>query len=276
MMINKNTTSKKIIEFNSRVNSNSVVNDEYRKLNINFPLDNITILPGQFFHLLCPDKSGLTSYLRRPMSIYNFDYKSHEIEFLYKIHGTGTFTLSHLKKGEYLNVLGPLGNNFFIDENWNNILIVARGVGLATLLPVAKVSHEKKIKLTAILSARSPELLMSKKLFESFGAKLITITDAERNSSVENLENLINNQIRHEKIDCLFTCGSNRILTLLKKICIKHKIMGQIALEQQMACGLGMCFCCVREFIVDKKQIYKRVCKEGPIFNIIETQPWIT
>ena len=264
----------KVLEYKSKIKTNIKINKEYRLLKINFPLRNVKILPGQFFHLLCPSINDISPYLRRPMSIYNFDYDANEVEFLYKIHGSGTHTLSKLKKNDYLNVLGPLGNSFTISREWKNILIVARGVGLATLLPVAKIASSKKINVIAILSARSPDLIMSREMFNQFGAVTRIITDSEGNSSVSDLENLIKMLMKRNNIDCFFTCGSNRILNLLKKICLEHKIKGQIALEQQMACGLGMCYCCVREFEVKYKKIYKRVCKEGPVFNIVETKPW--
>ena len=113
----------KVLEYKCRVNSNIKINNDYRLLNIKFPLKNIKILPGQFFHLLCPSYDDVTPYLRRPMSIYNFNYNKNEIEFLFKIHGEGTYTLSNLKKNEFLNVLGPLGNNFIIKINIRTILL---------------------------------------------------------------------------------------------------------------------------------------------------------
>ena len=78
----------------------------------------------------------------------------------------------------------------------------------------------------------------------------------------------------NQGVDAFFTCGSNRILKLLKKVCELNNIPGQIALEQQMACGIGMCFCCVRPFEIGDKIIQKRVCKEGPVFRVSEALPW--
>jgi dihydroorotate dehydrogenase electron transfer subunit len=115
---------------------------------------------------------------------------------------------------------------------------------------------------------------MSLDLLRSYGANIIPVTDADGSSSVENLELIINTFVVEQGVDAFFTCGSNRILKLLQQICKREDIPGQIALEQQMACGLGMCFCCVRPFNVEGKIIHRRVCNEGPVFNLMESQPW--
>ena len=54
----------------------------------------------------------------------------------------------------------------------------------------------------------------------------------------------------------------------------EHGIPGQVALEQQMACGLGMCFCCVREFRVHGTVVHRRVCWDGPVFDLLEAVSW--
>lgn len=263
-----------IFECDCTVVDNITINTEYRHLILDAPPEALNIHPGQFFHLLCPPVDGAISYLRRPMSIYNFDKDAGRIEFLYKIHGKGTFALSTLKGGDRLSILGPLGIGFSVEEDWENLVLVARGVGLATLAPLARHAVENGKKLTAICSARTPEHLMSLDLFRSFGAEVIAITDDDGSSSIENLETIIAELIVDQGIDAFYTCGSNRILKLLQGICKRENIAGEIALEQQMGCGIGMCFCCVRSFNVNEKVIQRRVCNEGPVFNLMETQPW--
>ena len=115
---------------------------------------------------------------------------------------------------------------------------------------------------------------MSQELFEKIGAEIVTVTDADDTSSVENLENLLENLIGMGKIDAFFTCGSTRLLNLAKKLGLKHGIPGQVALEQIMACGLGPCYICVRTFEVNGKQVLRRICKDGPVFDIQEAVGW--
>lgn len=269
-----NKSRIKIYEVDTEVISNNYISNDYKHLILRAPSRALDIVPGQFFHLQCPTFEGSISFLRRPMSVYQFSKKEKQIEFLYKLHGKGTRAISNLKKNNIFNIVGPLGKGFVIEENYKNIVLIARGVGLATLAPLGNLAFEKGINLTVICSARSKEHLMSIDLFNSLSNKVITVTDNDGSSSMVNLELLINNLMSSQSVDAFFTCGSNRILKLLKKVCGLNNIPGQIALEQQMACGIGMCFCCVRSFEIGNKIIQKRVCNEGPVFRISEALPW--
>lgn len=261
-------------EVTCSVKSNTAINDEYFLLILDAPPEILDCRPGQFFHLLCPAKGGASPYLRRPMSIYGYFPEKGELHFLYKAVGEGTRAMAQLEPGEGFNVLGPLGTGFSIQDNWQNLLIVARGVGLATLAPLAQEALKRGRSLTAICSARSPEMLMSVDRFRAMGADVITVTDSEGTSGVDNLEQLIEARIAQSGIDAFYTCGSNRMLNLLQRLGAKHNIAGEIALEQQMACGIGMCQCCVRSLRRDGRIVHERVCKEGPVFDLQEAMEW--
>jgi dihydroorotate dehydrogenase electron transfer subunit len=60
----------------------------------------------------------------------------------------------------------------------------------------------------------------------------------------------------------------------MKRIARKHGIPGQAAMEQIMACGLGPCYICVRTFEVHGKKEMRRVCVEGPVFDLQECLGW--
>lgn len=255
--------------------SNEPVNGEYRLMVLKAPEELLMqCRAGQFFHLLCPTLGGEAPYLRRPMSIYGFYPEKGELHFLYKVTGEGTRALSHLTSESSLNVLGPLGRGFTIEDDWQNLVLIARGVGLATLAPLALEAQRLGRKLTAICSARSPEVLMSVDYFKALGADVITVTDTEGTSGLDNIEKLVEELIASQGIDAFYTCGSNRILRLLQNIGERHDIPGEIALEQQMACGIGMCHCCVRPFRKEGRQINLRVCREGPVFDMQEAVAW--
>ena len=115
---------------------------------------------------------------------------------------------------------------------------------------------------------------MSIEHFRDLGADVITVTDSEGTSNIENLRAIIEGKIAEGKVDALYTCGSNRMLQLLQNIGAAHGIPGEIALEQQMACGLGMCQCCVRSFRKPEGITHLRVCREGPVFDIQEAMAW--
>lgn len=264
-----------VFEGDLAVVANEPVNDEYVRLSLAAPVELLAgCRSGQFFHLLCPSSGTGKPYLRRPMSIYGFFPDRGELHFLYKVTGAGTRALARLRAGGTLNVVGPLGVGFRIEDDWRHLVLVARGVGLATLAPLALEAKNLGKRLTAICSARSPDVLVSIDYFREMGAEVITVTDDERNSGMEQLESMIEALIADRGVDAFFTCGSNRMLGLLQALGQRHAIPGQIALEQQMACGLGMCHCCVRPFMQAGNRTQLRVCREGPVFDIQEAMPW--
>ena len=184
--------------------------------------------------------------------------------------GKGTYGLETLRKSQTLEILGPLGKGFELDPSWGHMIIVARGVGLATLAPLAEAAHQMGIRLTAVLSARSEKSLLSRDRFASLGADVQAVLDENGSSAPEQLEPLLRQIIAREKTNALFTCGSKRLTRLLKKLSAELGLVGQVALEQQMVCGLGMCQCCVEVFEVDGLMVGKRVCLEGPVFDLAE------
>jgi dihydroorotate dehydrogenase electron transfer subunit len=230
-------------------------------------------VPGQFFLLLCPAADGEGPFLRRPMSLYAADPAAGQVEFLFKLVGAGTRSLARLQPGETLAMLGPLGRGFELDRTWRQIVVVGRGAGLATLAPLAAAARAAGIGVTAILSARTPALVVSAARFAALGAELKVVTDSEGSSGPGAVERLLRALIAADRCDAFFTCGSTRLLGVLQKLARAFGLPGQVALEQQMACGLGMCHCCVRDFSVNGEVVQRRVCWEGPVFPLAEAVP---
>ena len=263
-------STKPIGEFVCRVQQNAWINDEYKHLVLAAPAAALGAGPGQFFHLLCPATETDQPFLRRPMSVYRCNLDAGRLEFLYKVVGAGTRSMATLAAGDDFEILGPLGHGFEIDPAWRHIIIVARGVGLSTLAPLVAAAKAAGTGVSAILSARSPELLMSADSMAADGADVVTLTDADGSSDPAEVENLVRTLATTTPIDAFATCGSNRLLGLLQALGAEYGIPGQVALEQAMGCGLGMCFACVRRFRTPEGEIYKRVCWEGPVFDLQE------
>ena len=254
--------------------SNSAVNADYYHMVLSAGGLALTVRAGQFFNIACPAKSQDMPYLRRPMSVYAASSAMGRIEFLYKVTGAGTRGLATLRSGDSLAILGPLGNGFTLNSRWKNIVVLGRGVGLATLAPLAEMAASQGQGVTAILSARSQSLVMSSDRFAEVGAKVEVVIDTDGSSDPLNVERILLRLIEKGKADAFFTCGSNRLMLLMKRVASLFKIPGQVAMEQQMACGLGMCFCCVKTFEGESGSEQRRVCFEGPVFKLEESLSW--
>ncbi|MGB6538296.1 MAG: dihydroorotate dehydrogenase electron transfer subunit [Xanthobacteraceae bacterium] len=263
-----------VAEFITTVVSNKSVNDEYKHIVLKAHTHALTAYAGQMFHLLCPSPDSAEVWMRRPMSVYRVDKDAGCVEFLYKTEGRGTLGMALLEPGDEFNIAGPLGHGFVLDPSWKNIVVLGRGVGLATLAPLSQLAAERKVGVTAILSARNPGVVMSRDLFAGIGARTITALDSDGSSAVENMEKILEGLIAEKKADSFFTCGSNRLLKLMQRLGKKHNIPGQVAMEQIMVCGFGACYVCMRTFEVDGVRTLRRVCRDGPVFNMQEAVGW--
>jgi len=261
-------------EFIGLVVSNEWINPEYKHLVLQVHEHALRAYAGQMFHLLCPSPDGAEVWMRRPMSVYRIDRAAGRVEFLYKLEGRGTRGMAQLQQGDEFNIVGPMGVGFKLQPQWKNIVVLGRGVGLATLAPLSQLASEAGVGVTAILSARRPELLMSRELFESLGARIVTVFDSDHSSAVPNVDRILKELIQEGRADAFFTCGSNRLLKLMQAVGKAYDIPGQVAMEQQMVCGIGACYVCVRTFLVNGEKILRRVCREGPVFNLQEPVGW--
>jgi dihydroorotate dehydrogenase electron transfer subunit len=250
--------------------ANAWENAEYNRLALRADAVAASAAPGQFFDLECPAVGLDHPFLRRPMSVYAVEPPD-SVVFLYKVTGAGTRGLASLKPGDSLRILGPLGRGFDLDPAWRSIVLLGRGVGIATLGPLADQARERGVRATVILSARSRGFVLAAERFGAAGAQVEVVLDDDGTSAPESVERRLRALIADGRADAFFTCGSHRLLVLMQRLGAQFGIPGQVALEQQMACGLGMCFCCVRNFRSDETIVSRRVCWDGPVFSLAET-----
>ena len=244
---------------------NRWVNARYKYLRLACPLPLARrTVAGQFFQLACPVTDSEAPFLRRPMSVYGIGPEEDRIEFLYHVKGVGTRALERVKPGGSLTIVGPLGAGFSFSSDWKRVLLVARGVGLATMAPLVPLAARAGVAITALLSARAPADLMREEFLRGAPASVYAVFDSDGSSSVERVERLIADVVKKNPPEMVYTCGSNRLLELLQKM----QIQGEVALEQQMACAMGVCLSCVRLFNEDGAKVFHRVCCEGPVFSI--------
>lgn len=246
--------------------SNVQVSDRYWHMVVDAAEIVHDIEPGQFFNVKCADESF--PFLRRPFSIYRINKEEGTIEFLYLVKGLGTVRLTDLRAGEKVDLFGPLGVGFTIEEDWDTILLLARGVGIATLAALAQAATQQGIKCVAILSARSENDLLATETLQGFGAEVYRVTEESGTSDVENVREIMEKIFTENDIKAGFTCGSRRLSRLMQEMTRERDISAQIALEEHMGCAMGVCYACVCDIEGDAGLESVRVCKEGPVFDL--------
>ena len=170
----------------------SWVNKRYKYLRLSAQADLAgRTSPGQFYQLKCSSTGNPQPFLLRPMSVYGVGPEPGAIEFLYNIKGTGTLALAELQVGSAMDIVGPLGNTFTFDPGFKRIMVVVRGVGLATMAPLVKLAAAAGVGVTAIMSARAPEDLMKDEFLRGVAADLHCVVDSDGSSSVAAVDALV-------------------------------------------------------------------------------------
>jgi len=213
------------------------------------------IKPGQFLML----EAG--QYLNRPLSVY--EIRKDEIGFLYKIFGKGTEFLSSLKKGDSIQINGPLGKGFILPEDkTKTVLIVAGGIGIATFPFLARTAHKNGYKVKVLYGARSKNDLVCLDELNKY-SELKTITDDDSSGRKGYVTELLEEEIKENKDQEIMACGPAPMLKNLMKVCNKYNVFAQVSFEEFMACGYGVCMSCV----IKSDGRYLRTCVDGPVMK---------
>lgn len=215
---------------------------------------------GQFVEVKIPHTQH--TLLRRPISINFADYTNNELWLLIHAVGEGTQQLERCQKGDILNCLFPLGNGFTIPQcDGQKILLVGGGIGSAPLLYFGKVLKDMGCEPTFLLGGRTKDDLMQLPLFEDYGSVYVTTEDG----SLGERGFVTNHSIlKRQAFDSVSTCGPKPMMVAVAKWAAKAHINCEASLENIMACGIGVCLCCV-EKMSDGHNLC--VCKDGPVFN---------
>jgi dihydroorotate dehydrogenase electron transfer subunit len=222
--------------------------------------------PGQFVMV----RVGKETILPRPFSVHAATGK--EIALLFSVVGKGTAWLSQKKKGETLDIFGPLGNGFTINPESKNLLLVAGGIGIAPLRFLAETACADGKQVTVIIGARSGDCLLPVTPPQSLFNKGMLPADFQCVNATEDgsegFKGLATDLIPHylENIDQVFACGPLAMYKAMAKMpALKGKDV-QASLEIMMGCGMGVCYGCA----VRTKKGMKQVCRDGPVFAMGE------
>ncbi len=223
--------------------------------------------PGQFYYIRVNDTTD--PLLRRPISIQDFDGKRNHIKMLYRTEGIGTTQISQKKIGEKLDVLGPLGNGFTIEDAEENgsVLLLGGGIGIPPLYYLKKELVAKKVQVTTLLGYQtlSDSFLIDE--FKALGETRVASMDGSigiKGTVLQLISEL-------EKWDTFYAVGPTGMLKAIQQKWGDTAINGYVSLEERMGCGVGACYGCIVKVdpSIDKKG-YKKVCSDGPVFSFRE------
>ncbi|MCT4794957.1 dihydroorotate dehydrogenase electron transfer subunit [Exiguobacterium alkaliphilum] len=213
-------------------------------------VEDSVIAPGTFFHV------KTSELLRRPLSVANVE--GDVVTFLYKVIGKGTQDLAARRPGDVLDVLGPLGNGFPLEQTGKRVVLVGGGIGVPPLYYTRRLLTERGIKTIAILGFDTKESVFYEEAFRALGETIITTVDGSYGEA-----GFVTGPLADIEADVLFSCGPEPMLKAVAASHIKERF---ISIENRMGCGIGACFACVCE----APGGYVKVCSDGPVFRAEE------
>jgi len=226
-------------------------------------------IPGQFVQVLV--ENSPSTFLRRPISVHFADKSKRELWLLIQAIGEGTRKLSELKPGEKLNLIYPLGRGFTVPKKNENIdlqinsdkklLLIGGGVGVAPLFYLACCLLKSGYRPDFLFGARSKDHFFNIQAFEKIGKLYLTTEDGTCGEKGFVTQHSI---LKSTKYDFVYTCGPKPMMQAVAKYARQNDIPCEVSLENTMACGIGVCLCCVEK----TKKGNSCVCTEGPVFNI--------
>ncbi len=244
--------------FKARVLENTPASPGYMLISLECLEDIKRPIPGQFFMIrLC---SGNDPLLRRAFSLHAWIGKN-RFQILYRIKGIGTKILSEIQKGQTIDVLGPLGNGFPKRKAERHVL-VAGGIGIAPLIGLAETMDEKD-KLSFFMGFRTKTEAICLDRVNKMAASVSVATEDGSLGQKGTVIDILNKNLNNIKSTIIYACGPRNMLKRVSDVALRHAIDAYLSMEEYMACGLGSCLGCV----IRTTQGYKRVCKEGPIFD---------
>ena len=216
--------------------------------------------PGQFVMLRC----GEECVLPRPFSIHQVNDDKIALWVAIWEDGKGTQWLANRKKGDTVEIVGPLGNGYSIYPEAHHLLLLAGGVGIAPLYFLAQQTAMRQCSVTLIHGASSELNLYPEKM--PSGIKIFTASeDPKDKDSVDEIGRITEFISKYvDWADQIFACGPVAMYKAMATQKLLKAKSAQVSLEVRMGCGRGICYGCT----VKTKDGLKQVCQDGPVFDL--------
>ena len=222
--------------------------------------------PGQFVGVY---PAGKATLLPRPISICEVDAARRAIRLVYRVVGQGTAEFALYQPGDYISILGVLGNGFPLDKaEGKRVLLMGGGIGVPPLLQTAKElkAAGKTASVTAVMGYRNAEIFLRDD-FEKTAELVIATEDGSIGTKGNVIDAIKENGL---EADVIYACGPMPMLRAIKAYASENGMKAYVSLEERMACGVGACLGCIckTKEIDEHSQVKNtRICTDGPVFD---------
>jgi dihydroorotate dehydrogenase electron transfer subunit len=228
--------------------------------------------PGQF--VMLRGDWGRDPLLPRPISLLSVTHEG-RADLLAKVVGRGTALMGESPPGARVSVLGPLGNSFPVPQSDVTDLLVAGGVGLPPIYMQAEAAARQGMAsgCEMLYGGRTSRDLVLLAEMRSLGIPLHLATEdgslGRRGRVTVELEARLDHlcSLAPTRRLRIMACGPKAMMMAVGRIAQDRNVECYLSLEEQMACGIGVCLGCA---MAAKTRPYLYVCKDGPVFPAAE------
>ncbi|MGB7820279.1 MAG: dihydroorotate dehydrogenase electron transfer subunit [Ornithinibacter sp.] len=226
--------------------------------------------PGQFVALSVGGPTSAT-LLRRCFSIHKVTPSGTyggTVDIVIAAHGVGTQWLAGLGAHDPVDVVGPLGRPFPLPSEAVPCVLVGGGYGSAPLFWLAEVLRERGCHVEMVLGAASEDRLFGVVEARRTADGVSVTTDDGSAGSRGWVSDVLGEVIDRSGAGVAYACGPMAMLRSVTEVAARHGAVTQVAVEESMACGIGVCMTCVMPVTGnDGVTRMVRSCLEGPVFR---------
>jgi len=229
--------------------------------------------PGQFVAVAVGGDDG-SMLLRRAFSIHKVATRGvfgGTVEFVFAVHGKGTAWLARQRPHDPIDVVGPLGKPFALPKDPAHCVLVGGGYGSAPLFMLADALRLRGCRVDFVLGAASADRLFGALDAKRMAASVAFTTDDGSYGVPGRVSDVLPEVIERTRADVVYACGPMPMLQAVYSVAAQSYggagIPAQVAVEESMACGVGVCMTCVLPVIDDDGRTrMSRSCVDGPVF----------
>ena len=228
------------------------------------------VRPGQFIEVAVPE--GREFLLRRPFSIHQASRRggwSGTLEFALMGKGQGTSWLTEIRAHDFLDIVGPLGKPFLYPRELTNCILVGGGYGAAPLYFLAEELRARGKRVDMVIGAKDQERVFKAVEGKRLAVSISITTEDGSLGDRGTVMDVLPAMVSRTQAQVVYACGPNPMLRAVAEYCAANRIPCQVAVEELMACGLGVCWTCAVPVIRRDGKGWDnlRACVDGPVFT---------
>jgi len=229
--------------------------------------------PGQFVAVAVGGDDG-AMLLRRAFSIYQVAQRGvygGTVEFVFSVAGKGTAWLAGRRPHDVLDIVGPLGRPFALPKDPARCVLVGGGYGSAPLFGLSDALRKIGCRVDFVLGAATSDRLFGALDAKRMAASVAFTTDDGSYGEQGRVSDVLPEVIERVRAEVVYACGPMAMLEAVTRVASEAYggagIPARVAVEESMACGVGVCMTCVLPVIGDDGRTRMvRSCVDGPVF----------